>query len=643
MSVNTGGDTCNVFITNSKFTGCSSYEHPIPLTEETGSTYQLTPDKISGTVCNPPEYTITVQKNSDLSAYTIYYRIGESTKYQSLGSDSSVTNRGTFSIQFFVSNAELANCDKVAVTDKISVTEASGTSVELSASKIPSGSCTEKSKYTATITKDASLSGYDITYQIGSGSKLPFKETITEENAFEVSFYATNSDLVDCTDVLIGSSHSINNAAEPTLITLRKDDIPSDKCTEKQYTVKINVDYSLNPPYTIKYKIGEEDAHELTEKTISRKDPFSISFYATNPERNDCTDILIGNAFEVSNFETPTNAFLTQDNIPAGKCTEKLYTVIIEPNTADFDERFIFHYNINDGPIQLLEKLTISQSEAFNISIYLTGKGLLNCPERGTLLASPFEIKDNTKATTIKLSKKDIPEGYCVPFEPNEETQSFMKKLNDLTNKNVSEYVVEDGQSVKISNENAEITSKGSVTVKSESLSVGAISVNEGTVTIQGPLLTNVYMVKGKVVLHCDASTKTMPAGSIEQASSKLLDKEIKIDTLDIEIKMDGEPKEDFLLAIGTVSGFQPNLITSYQYRQAKAGDIVYVAGLGQIQYDSFASQYPDMYVLEVTKSDGANVGLIVGVVVAVVVVIVVVVVVVIIVLKKKKKDTSSH
>ncbi|OHT15214.1 hypothetical protein TRFO_42647 [Tritrichomonas foetus] len=501
------------------------------------------------------------------------------------------------------------------------------------------GECQTSPDITVEFSDEFKQYQYEFTYRLNDDTEYLKWEgpTLTKDTEFTIQFYVSNAGFEDCENVPIGEKITVTEST-----TVRFDyntDMPHDKCGKRKYSIQVR--NSLEG-FDIFYRIDAEDLKPLSGDLITHTSTniqFLLVLYATNSKLANCNEVEI---YSGQITETETKIEISGKDIPDGKCLSQ-YTANIELKSTDFTEQYKFYYKINDNiEFYFLDEMTISQSEAFNLSIYVTGNGIPNCDL--VLLASPFEIKDNTKETTITLSKKDIPDGYCEVFNPNEETQELMDKYTDLQKKNGTLYEAKDGESVTISNENAQITSTGSVTVKCESLSVGAISVNDGTVTIQGPLLTNVFLAKGKIVLHCDASTKTMPFGSIESASSKLLDKEIKIDTLDIEIKMDGKPEEDFLLAIGTVSGFQPNLITNYKFRPAKPGDVVYVAGFGNIQYDAFVSQYPDMYVLEVTSGGGGtNVGLIVGIVVAVVVVIVVVVVVVIVVLKKKKNDNSSH
>ncbi|OHT16689.1 hypothetical protein TRFO_41639 [Tritrichomonas foetus] len=428
---------------------------------------------------------------------------------------------------------------------------------------------------------------------------------------------------------------------------------------ETQYTVRVTVDSSLSS-FTIQYKIGNEKLQPLPQKDITRNSPFEISFYATNAKLKDCNEVPLGKAHKISDSSKPTPISLSSKDIPQGKCPSLQYKVTIVPE-HDL-AGYILKYQIDDGELIALDEnlsiTTVDQPEPFAISFYISNPSLNDCID--VLLGEPHNITDSSKTTTISVSIKEVPQGKCTygdrPTDSesgnmNLETETLMNRIAKLTNSKYSTIQAKDNTPVEISDQNVQINADGDVTVKSKGLSVGTINVDEGTVTVEGSFFGFVKIEKGKVVLRCDAATKTMPFGFIQKkSSSKLLSyKELKAEGIDVEIEMNGDPKEDFLLGVGTVSGFNANINSDYKYRTVKSGEIVTVGGFGNVQYDAFANNamggsYPfrDMTVLEVTKKGNSKTPIIIGVVVAVVVVIIIVVVVVILVLKKKNKDRST-
>ncbi|OHT09273.1 hypothetical protein TRFO_21834 [Tritrichomonas foetus] len=167
------------------------------------------------------------------------------------------------------------------------------------------------------------------------------------------------------------------------------------------------------------------------------------------------------------------------------------------------------------------------------------------------------------------------------------------------------------------------------LTLTAKELSVVKLTIGQGKVTLEGPIIAYINTNQNHIEVIGDAETKTIPMVQAEG------------NQITLTLNMKGKSKEPFLAAFGTVIGNQAVYNSGELNNRAfSAGEVGYVAGYSDVIF----SELGDYQIVEVPKSSGSLDGklpIIIGVVVAVVVVIIIIVVVVVVV-KKKNKESSS-
>ncbi|OHS99165.1 hypothetical protein TRFO_34442 [Tritrichomonas foetus] len=294
--------------------------------------------------------------------------------------------------------------------------------------------------------------------------------------------------------------------------------------------------------------------------------------------------------------------------------TEKYINALGVMNSCNITLISTFQYSLNeiDSVASIAGFQDVQVIHAFDIeSCYLL--------EVDGNISFDFTPDPNTNTHKHTSSNEAITEG----------TQKLKDKIQEIQRKSIEDIkLTNQGSSVlDISGRHISGTSdKISLTLKASELAIINLSLKQGKITLEGPIIAYITHNNSTIELVCDASEKIMPIAFVSGKET----------TLKVTIK--GKAQEPFLAAIGFINGSASVVDSdSLKNRAFKPNEIGIYAGFSEVVFSEIGEQF---FIVEIQTKNN-NLVMIIGIVAAVIVVIIIIIAV-LIYMKKRKKDNSS-
>ncbi|OHS98131.1 hypothetical protein TRFO_35498 [Tritrichomonas foetus] len=418
--------------------------------------------------------------------------------------------------------------------------------------------------------------------------------------------------------------------------------------------------------FTILYqKDGNGGKVEIpSDKTIKDTKDFTVQFYVTNSNYDQCTEIPLGNSISVNGENQRTS--LSRDMISEGSCVSKQEFLVKLKNGLDstvYTVKYTLHPD--DPPEDFVGTLTLSSNVAFEVNLNITTT-LPDCP------TTELTIKSYTSDKIQTIVETDLPERCQQKEQPNPPTNvhkcvgskcevptSLSQISNEYKNKNITNLFIELYDDANLDELDVSVTEELHIYIKEGKVTGKVTYKNVDTdIAIWGDekVLSNIAVemkssgklveIKGLpekiplTVFQYPIKELTIDYGSYVKkgdiVTAYYLPSPNAIETVNLKISDGVFTSKVHEKVKATYTNVEAKKLRKAMLRH-KGGKMAIKEGGNEEEETSEIYLYK--YKIGENKS---NVGLIVGVVVAVVVVIVIIVVVVFLVLKKKKKNDSS-